>query len=48
MEKMLAMPTENFNVSYIEELASSIEITYNGDPQHAQNSKKYKRIQMCL
>ena len=47
-KKMLAIPTNNFNVLSIEELASSINIDYNGDPKHTQNSKKKKRIQMCF
>jgi hypothetical protein len=45
LEKILAMPTYNFNVSSIEESTSSIEITSNKYSQ-IQNSKGWKKYKM--
>lgn len=48
LKKILAIPTNNSNVSPIEEPVSSININHNKDPWRTQNSKKHKRIQMYL
>ena len=47
-EKNLTLPTMNFNVSCIKELASSSGIECTKDPQHTQILKNKKCMQMLL
>ena len=48
LEKMLAIPTDNFNGSSIKELTSRINIDHHGDTKYTKNAKKQKNIQMCF